>query len=190
MRPDRLIRLYPERWRRRYGDELAAILETERPSTRLLIDIVRGALLAHVSPYPPGGPAMASRSRFEAVGALLALAAVIPASIVIAAAIVASLQPDAYEPSRTAHQVVGWIGTLPPPAVAILLLGAPGVALAVGAAVLWRRIRTDEALRADLALLGAVSVRLVRRPTVVVAAVAVVAAAGVLVLVVDHLIVG
>jgi len=74
--------------------------------------------------------------------------------------------------------------------VAGLLLVAPAIALVVGSAVLWHRIRADMALRADLAALAAVLVRLGRRPTVVVAVVAVLAAVAVLGLVGDHLIVG
>ncbi len=133
---------------------------------------------------------MAPRSRAQALGSLVALIAVVPAAVFLAAAAVASMQPSAYEPSRTAHQFVDWMDAQPGAIVAAFLLVAPAVAFVVGGAVLWRRIRADETLRADLAELGAVLVRLVRRPTVVVAAVAVVAAVGVLAFAVDHLIAG
>ena len=39
-----LLRLYPKRWRARYGDEFAAILETQRPSIGLFVDVLAGAL--------------------------------------------------------------------------------------------------------------------------------------------------
>jgi len=48
---DQLIRLYPGRWRERYGDELAQLvhdLRPSRPAPRLAADLVRGALRAHL----------------------------------------------------------------------------------------------------------------------------------------------
>jgi hypothetical protein len=190
MRLSSLIRLYPERWRRRYGEEFGALLEHQRQSPRLLADIVRGAILAHARPYPPGGPEMNPRSRVQALGSLVAFVAVLPAVVFVTSAVVAALQPSAFEPSRTAHDVIDWMGAQPGVIVAGLLLVAPAIALVVGSAVLWHGIRADMALRADLAALAAVLVRLGRRPTVVVAVVAVLAAVAVLGLVVDHLIVG
>jgi hypothetical protein len=49
--PRRLVRLYPRRWRVRYGDELEQLIHELRPSTSrmtLAVDLVRGALDAHV----------------------------------------------------------------------------------------------------------------------------------------------
>jgi hypothetical protein len=43
-----LLRLYPRRWRDRYGEEFAALLAESRPGPRLLADVLRGALDAHV----------------------------------------------------------------------------------------------------------------------------------------------
>jgi hypothetical protein len=43
----RLLRLYPRRWRERYGDEFAALLEELGPTPALIGDIVRGAFVAH-----------------------------------------------------------------------------------------------------------------------------------------------
>jgi len=43
-----LIRLYPRRWRERYGDEFALVLRGTPPGPGTLFDIVRGALDAHV----------------------------------------------------------------------------------------------------------------------------------------------
>ncbi|MFF5296579.1 hypothetical protein [Paractinoplanes globisporus] len=48
---DQLIRLYPGRWRERYGEELAQLvhdLRPSRPAPRLAADLVRGALHAHL----------------------------------------------------------------------------------------------------------------------------------------------
>lgn len=52
-----LLRLYPARWRERYGDEMAALLETRPPDWRARLDLVRGAFDAHLrSPEPEHGP--------------------------------------------------------------------------------------------------------------------------------------
>jgi len=45
---NRLLRLYPREWRERYGDELAAILEERPAGPSLVLDVIRGALDAHV----------------------------------------------------------------------------------------------------------------------------------------------
>ncbi|MDQ3785160.1 MAG: hypothetical protein M3360_09870 [Actinomycetota bacterium] len=44
----RLVRLYPRRWRNRYGAELEAMLEQTRPTPRIVLDLVDGALDAHL----------------------------------------------------------------------------------------------------------------------------------------------
>ncbi len=44
----RLLGLYPQAWRRRYGDEMAALLETSPPGPRTAFDLLRGAMLAHL----------------------------------------------------------------------------------------------------------------------------------------------
>jgi hypothetical protein len=44
------LRLYPRAWRARYGDELAALLEARTPSLEDRLDLVRGALDAHLHP--------------------------------------------------------------------------------------------------------------------------------------------
>lgn len=46
-----LLRLYPRAWRERYGEELAAQLEAQRPlRIGVVADLVRGALDAHLHP--------------------------------------------------------------------------------------------------------------------------------------------
>ena len=55
-----LLRLYPSWWRERYGDEMAALLETRPPDARARLDLVRGAFDAHLrSPEPGRGPGRA-----------------------------------------------------------------------------------------------------------------------------------
>jgi len=43
-----LLRLYPRRWRARYGEEFAIILAATPPGPGTVLDVVRGALDAHV----------------------------------------------------------------------------------------------------------------------------------------------
>jgi len=52
MRP--LLRLYPRRWRERYGEEFAVILRATPPGPGTVFDVVRGALDAHVREVRPG----------------------------------------------------------------------------------------------------------------------------------------
>ncbi len=93
---------------------------------------------------------MTPRSRMQAIGSLVAFIAVLPAIVFVSAALVTSVQPTVHEPSRTARQLVDWMGAQPTPILAILLLLGPSLALVIGIAVLWRRLRADEALRSDL----------------------------------------
>jgi len=51
MKRDLLLRLYPRAWRERYGEELSAQLEAQRPlRIGIITDLVRGALDAHLHP--------------------------------------------------------------------------------------------------------------------------------------------
>ena len=51
MKRHHLLRLYPRAWRERYGEELSAQLETQRPlRIGVVADLVRGALDAHLHP--------------------------------------------------------------------------------------------------------------------------------------------
>ena len=59
-----LVALYPRAWRARYGPEMLALLEDRPPSARDALDLLRGALDAHLHP--------AIRSRVAGIAALLA----------------------------------------------------------------------------------------------------------------------
>ncbi|HEY4428264.1 MAG TPA: hypothetical protein VGN08_08690 [Solirubrobacteraceae bacterium] len=48
-----LLRLYPEAWRERYGEEMAALIEDTDPSITAALDLLRGALVAHLRPPMP-----------------------------------------------------------------------------------------------------------------------------------------
>ena len=45
-----LIRLYPANWRRRYGTELAALIDSQPFTPQLAFDLIAGALDAHLHP--------------------------------------------------------------------------------------------------------------------------------------------
>ncbi len=71
-----LLRLYPAAWRKRYGDEFAALLEDVRPTPLALLDVLLGALDAHLhADLLPGGVlSMTSRLRSSAIAAFCAFA--------------------------------------------------------------------------------------------------------------------
>ncbi|MBV9819981.1 MAG: hypothetical protein JOZ07_16745 [Solirubrobacterales bacterium] len=57
----RLLSLYPEPWRERYGEEMAALLDETPPSIAAILDLLRGALSAHLRPLAPAAPATRAR---------------------------------------------------------------------------------------------------------------------------------
>jgi len=88
-----LVKLYPARWRKRYGEEFAAIIAGQRPSFGMIMDVLGGALDAHLHPQThvqqsttkgdtmtdammkrcaTGGPALSKQEQFTAgIGMLL-----------------------------------------------------------------------------------------------------------------------
>ncbi len=63
-----LVALYPEAWRERYGDELVAMLEQTGCGPRVTVDVLRGAVVAHLPPL--GGAADGDRARLAVSGVL------------------------------------------------------------------------------------------------------------------------
>jgi hypothetical protein len=45
-----MLQLYPARWRARYGEEFGAVLASQRASVGLIVDVVGGAIDAHLHP--------------------------------------------------------------------------------------------------------------------------------------------
>jgi hypothetical protein len=68
-----VLALYPFAFRRRYGDEMRALLEEERPGPRAVADLLRGAVRAHL--HPAGSAAAlvepADRVRLSSSGVLV-----------------------------------------------------------------------------------------------------------------------
>ncbi len=79
----RYLGLYPRPWRERYGDELADVLDAEVLSLRARLDLVRGAIDAHLHPPQPSP--------------LPVLAAVTASALATAHALALSSQPVATE---------------------------------------------------------------------------------------------
>lgn len=47
-RASQLVQIYPQEWRERYGEEFAAVLEAQPGSVVVMLDVLRGALDAHL----------------------------------------------------------------------------------------------------------------------------------------------
>src|SRR5690242_8151362 len=131
-----LVRLYPRRWRDRYGEEYQALLHELPASPRVVADVVRGAVMAHGRRHPTGGSNMVAYSRAQAVASAIALLAILPALAFLAAALAAATQPIQFQPSGIAHQFLDWVAAQPRAVVAAMLLVGPVVALLAGGGVL------------------------------------------------------
>src|SRR5262249_46122142 len=87
-----LLRLYPQDWRDRYGDEFLALLETKPPDLLDRVDIVRGAVDARLHPQrrndgvpdPAEGSGVPIPDRLVGVG-VLAGGVMLLAGVVVAA---------------------------------------------------------------------------------------------------------
>ena len=79
MRKSWLVRLYPARWRARYGDEFSALLEALPASPRLVLDVLASAIAARVLQ-------MRGRSLGGASGnTILAFGVMVPSIVVVLA---------------------------------------------------------------------------------------------------------
>lgn len=67
-----LISLYPARWQARYGDEFLDLLESRPPNLRSVIDVLRGALDAHLDPpaLPVPNPRLPTSTRLLGAAAM------------------------------------------------------------------------------------------------------------------------
>ncbi len=190
MRSTWLVKLYPARWRRRFGDEFEALLEEEPLTPRMALDVVAAAVAAWRDPFPASEEPPMTRTRVQVAAAALAALAVLPATIFFVAVIGRGFQPTQHEPARTLNEIAGmFLGMSLEAQVALLLVG-PALALMLGGAVLVWRLAADTELRGDLAAFGAASMRLLRHRAVVLAALAVAASAFILAALIVHSIVG
>jgi hypothetical protein len=61
-----MLALYPVAFRRRYGDEMLALVEDSPPSARTTFDLLRGALVAHARPPARISATLSSEDRLRA----------------------------------------------------------------------------------------------------------------------------
>jgi hypothetical protein len=58
----RVLSLYPQAWRDRYREEMSALLDQTPPGITATLDLLRGALTAHLRPLARSAPAARARS--------------------------------------------------------------------------------------------------------------------------------
>jgi hypothetical protein len=132
---NRYLSLYPRAWRDRYGDELELVLEEEQPGLRARLDLVRGALDAHLHPASPSPVPVAAAitaSAFAVAHAIALAAQPVPTdwpaylddALPLVTAAVAAMLPAIVGVWLKLGDTDGW-------------LGRAGVLLAVGGHVLW-----------------------------------------------------
>jgi hypothetical protein len=110
---------------------------------------------------------------------------VLPAIVFLAAAVLRGLQPAQYEPARTSGIIFAWFAQMPPPVVAGLLIGLPGVVALVGCVTVFRIWQKESGLRQDAATAFAI---LQRQAAPCLLVTATLLAGAILTLVVSHLI--
>ena len=135
MTPAQFVALYPRAWRERYGDELEEVLETDGLGLRTRVDVLRGAIDAHLHP--------------DVRSPLPVVAAVTASALATAHAIALALQPVPTEwPGYLADAlllIIGSVAFLLPVLVGLWLklgdadgsIGRVGVILAVVGHVAW-----------------------------------------------------
>jgi hypothetical protein len=161
--PTRLLILYPAAWRRRYGDELDALIldmhADDRPTGwRVRIDLLRSGLRERLRGRRSGDPAPRIRG-----GASLVLWAW--ALFILAGALVAKTSEHWHQamPARPNHVADAAFAGLSAIAVATALLVAVGIAVTLPAAVRflraggWRAMRGRAALAVGLTMIAALA---------------------------------
>jgi len=162
------LALYPLAYRRRYGEEMAALVEDQGTSPRAVADFARGAFRAHLRPEPAVAEALPRGDRIR-----LGVSAVLLCWLLFGAAMLAfakTTEEPAFTAAASAHAVLGgahlalqllfvlaW--------VAFLLGAAPLVVLALAQAH-----RRPGVRRAALAAVGCVAVLIVATAAVVLVA--------------------
>lgn len=147
--------LYPRAWRARYGDELEALLEVARPGLRDRLDLLRGALDAHLHPSRP--------SPLPVVAALTASALATAHAIALAAQPVPLDWPGYLE--EALPLVIGSVAALLPVVVGLWLklgdadgpLGRLGLVVAIGGHLVWLVALLAAAMRVEYGSLTAIA---------------------------------
>ena len=135
MSGSRYVGLYPRAWRERYGEELQELLERERLGFRTRLDLVRGAVDAHLHPRAP--------SRLPVLAAVTASALAVAHAIALATHPVATDWPGYQE--EALPLIIGSVAAAVPAVVGLWLrlgdgdgaLGRVGVLLAIFGHAAW-----------------------------------------------------
>jgi hypothetical protein len=155
MSATRIVALYPRAWRARYGEEFEALLEAGSLGLRDRVDLLRGALDAHLHPALP--------SPLPVVAALTASAFVTAHAIVLAAQPVPPDWPGYIEEGLPLVTLA--VAAMLPAIVGLWLklgdadgaLGRLGFLVAVGGHLCWLVALVAAALRVDYGPLTAVA---------------------------------
>jgi hypothetical protein len=150
------LALYPLAYRRRYGEEMAALIDDGGASPAAVVDLLRGALGAHLRPEPGLASALGREDRLR-----LGLSSILLCWVVFSAAGLGLYKTTEDHPFTAAADAHGLLGAAH---LAIQLLAAVGAAaVALGAAPLvviaLRQARERRAVeRATLLAVGCVVV--------------------------------
>ena len=131
--------LYPAAWRRRYGDEMHALIEETHPSARAVVDIARAAAAAQVASLTGGDP-MTERLAPHAIRfAVAAAVLILPTAFLVAISLLKYVfgvpAPfDAVEPvaSPIVLHPIGETFLILAPYVALLLAAVPVTRIRLG----------------------------------------------------------
>lgn len=137
-----VVRLFPRAWRRRYGEELVAILELQPPNLRRLIGLLYCALDAHLDPQVREGADFSSMEGRPTMQTRIFAAAAVGAGFVLAAGLLITDQNwifvrlvifyalagvgliGVHRRQSAAAPVLAWVGFVP-----VLVAYAVGLAL-------------------------------------------------------------
>lgn len=132
----RLLSLYPEAWRDRYGTEMAALLDETPPTLAATLDLVRGALVAHVRPL--AGAPSATRAR----GAIAGVLGCFSAFCAFGVAFAKTTENDDY--SEHLHPLLGVAHALIPVAAIVAASALVVAAAPLARAAITRAYRTSD----------------------------------------------
>ena len=146
-----LVGVYPRQWRNRYGEELVDLIAAAPLTGFVVLDVVRGALDAHLILSEPvcEGSGMLARIRSAAASTLAGWAL-----FCFAAAVVGSTTNDPrFDEAANAHPLIGALRWLATAGLAVSLLVVVCTGLPIAVVTAWQaRLRRD---RAALALFAA-----------------------------------
>ena len=127
-----LLELYPQAYRQRYGDELRAVLEQQPVTITTLLDVLVGALDAHLQ---PGGLVASPPSRMR--GAISSALTLWLALILVGAGFAKTTEDVPFRTAEAAHPLLGGARI----AVAVLAVIAAAIVVVAGAPVVLSILR-------------------------------------------------